>query len=90
MKRSNIVWLCLLALAVSCSLAFVVVRLQALWFLIPAWLATGVERLLGVPSQESSSDAEFLSAWLVCLALVFGVALIWRFTNRQFFARRKS
>lgn len=90
MKRNNIIWSFFLALLASCAMGFVVVRVQFLWFLIPEWLASGMARFLGGAPQESSSDVEFLSAWLVCLALIYRITLTWRFAIRTLFAQRKS
>jgi len=72
----------------SFVLAMVVARVPALWTFIPAWLDHGISKLLNVDSQETSSIAEFLAAWIFSFALLCIVAfatlvgLKWR-TGKQ-------
>jgi hypothetical protein len=82
MKQKGIITLFFLALLLSWIMAAIVIRVPLFWFLIPDWLVTVMHHIFQVATQESSSDVEFLSAWLVCLALICGIALAWRFVHQ--------
>jgi K+-transporting ATPase A subunit len=83
----------LATIVASFMLAIVIARTPALWAFIPAWLDDGVSKLIRVDSQETSSVAEFLAAWIFSLALlgtvIFAILIgrKWR-AGKQFSVRR--
>jgi hypothetical protein len=73
-----------LVLVLSSAFAAIVVRVPALWRMVPAWLVDGVSRAMYVTSQETSAVAEYVAAWAVSFACTSVAAVLaFVFTPRK-------
>lgn len=69
-KRAGAMFAFLVAVSLLVAGAFI--RLPTFWVLMPSWLNQGLARILNldVELQEQAANAEFLSAWVLCFAVL--------------------